>query len=343
MTVKRKAPAADRVRASVAATIPAAPDARYVLAVSGGRDSMVLLDAFASARSDIAAVATFNHGTGDAATRAAEHVELEAARRGLPCVSGHAAAAAAAAAVASPSEDTLRTERWAFLRAWAEEFNATVVTAHTEDDQVETVFMRIMRDSGARGLAGMFAPSGIGRPLLGVSRADVGAYAELHGVRWIEDPSNASTRYLRNRVRAELLPAILAVHPHFRTWLLHVARDAATWRSSVAAIVTALGVIESDPAPPADLRATEGGAASRTAVVPATALAGLGPEELAVVWPEIAGRAGVALDWRGVERLARESATLKPGGVVQLSGGSTVNRTVGSFVIRNSGPDSRLY
>ncbi len=318
MSGRRKAGSADAVRAAITAV----PAGRYLLAVSGGCDSMVLLDAFAAARADIAAVATFDHGTGDAAERAAEHVEIEASRRELPVVSGRGGGAA--------SEDALRAERWAFLRAWAAELGAQVVTAHTEDDQVETVFMRILRDSGARGLAAMYAPGNVVRPLLAVRRADVVAYAESTGLRWIDDPSNASTRYLRNRVRAELLPAVEAVHPHFPEWLLHVAREAAAWRRDVAAQVDALGVSVCEPP-------------DGSVVVPAAALAGIGPDGLAVVWPEIASRAGVTVDRRGSQRLVRESPNLKPGGVIPLSGAATVRRTVSTFVVRNSGVDSRLY
>ena len=65
------------------------PDQRYLVGVSGGRDSMVLLDAFASVRpGDIAAVASFDHGTGPAAVKAITHVERESERRGLPVITG---------------------------------------------------------------------------------------------------------------------------------------------------------------------------------------------------------------------------------------------------------------
>ena len=74
----------------IARAIRALPAARYLLAVSGGRDSMVLLDAFARYRGDMVAVATFDHGTGPAAENAALLVELEGARRSIPVVMGPA-------------------------------------------------------------------------------------------------------------------------------------------------------------------------------------------------------------------------------------------------------------
>jgi len=337
MTVRRKAVAAGRVRQAV----DAVPTGRYLLAVSGGRDSMVLMDAFARARSDIAAVATFNHGTGAAATRAARHVEFEASRRGLPVVSGVHVPGVIPKRGRAPSEESLRNGRWRFLRAWAEEFGASVVTAHTEDDQVETVFMRILRDSGARGLAGMYAPSDVVRPLLGVRRSEVAAYADAEGVRCVDDPSNTSMAYLRNRVRAELLPAIEGVHPHFHRLLLHFAREATDLRVAVASVVDTLGVSAAPP-PPKGGGGHAAAAADRTVVAPAGAFAGLG-DAAVILWPEIAGRAGVALDWRGIERVAREASALKPGGRIPLSGGATLERTATSFVIRNPGAGSRLY
>lgn len=338
MTVRRKAVATGRVRSAVEAV----PPGRYLLAVSGGRDSMALMDAFARARSDIAAVATFDHGTGAAATRAARHVEFEASRRGLPVVSGGHVADVTPKRGRAPSEESLRNERWRFLRTWAEELGASVVTAHTEDDQVETVFMRILRDSGARGLAGMYAPSDVVRPLLAVRRSEVAAYTEAERVRWVDDPSNVSMAYLRNRVRAELLPAIEGVHPQFGRLLLHFAREAADLRAELASVADTLGV-SATPPPARGGGGTVPVATERTAVVPAASFAGLDDAARTLLWPELAGRAGVALDWRGIERLAREAVTLRPGGTIPLSGGATLERTATSFVIRNPGPGLRLY
>src|SRR5450755_2479128 len=137
-------------RTPIADAIRALPAARYLLAVSGGRDSMVLLDAFARFRTDAVAAATFDHGTGAAATKAARLVEVEGSKRSIPVVSGSRANAAGS------DETVWRAARWEFLTGWAQELSATVVTAHTRDDQLETVVMRILRDprnTSARGLA----------------------------------------------------------------------------------------------------------------------------------------------------------------------------------------------
>ncbi|MDA1082023.1 MAG: tRNA lysidine(34) synthetase TilS [Gemmatimonadetes bacterium] len=339
MRVSKEAGNLKRVHAAVAAMLPG----RYLLAVSGGRDSMVLLDACAAVRTDIVGVATYDHGTGEAATRAAALVVAVSTRRGLRPLARHAhdsrngtvgvrtaekESAVARERGARGTEASWRAERWAFLHSAAADLGARVVTAHSRDDQVETVFMRIMRDAGARGLAAMYAPSMVARPLLGVSRNDIGAYANARTLKWIEDPSNARRAHLRNRVRLELLPAIARVRADFEADLLDLSAGAAEWRRRVAVLVDGLVGVGMSP---------------DTVVVPVTALEGLGPDELSVVLPEIAARAGITLDWRGVDRMARELMSLRPAASIPLSGGGTVNRTVSSFVFRNPTGDSRLY
>lgn len=165
----------------------------------------------------------------------------------------------------------------------------------------------------------MYAPSPIVRPLLGISRREIAAYAAVAKVKWVEDPSNTGLRFLRNRVRHELLPAIERVQPGFGDHLLALSRRAAEWRAELGAAVDALL-----------------GAAATTqvaGVVPAAAISGLSAAAAAVVWTELAGRVGVALDWRGVERLVAQAATLKPGSEIPLSGGIRVRRTVSSYLL----------
>src|SRR6185503_2041605 len=95
-----------------------------------------------------------------------------------------------------PNEAAWRDARLLFLNDVARATGATVATAHTRDDQIETVLMRVMRDAGARGLAGLFATGEAVRPLIDVTRADVAAYAREHRVTWKNDPTNASKRFL---------------------------------------------------------------------------------------------------------------------------------------------------
>ncbi len=334
--VARREPADGAVRAAVRA-MPRGP---WLLAVSGGRDSMALLDACA-ARDDVAAVATFDHGTGPAAARAARRVELEAMRRGVPAVTGRGSGAT--------DEATWRAERREFLAGWAAELGARVVTAHTRDDQAETVFMRILRDSGARGLAGMYARSPVARPFLDLPRVTVARYAEARGVAWIEDPSNARLTHLRNRVRLEMLPACERARPGFTDWLIDLSRRAGSVRDAVARVVDDLlgagatgMVVEAGTLAAGGPRVRHAAHGPATVVVPAVTLDAFPAVGLRVLWPEIAARAGVTLDRRAVERLAAETPGLTPGGAIPVSNGVTVSRTVSTFVVRNPAGGDQL-
>ncbi len=298
----------------VSAEVLRVPPARYLLAVSGGRDSMVLLDAFTRWRSDAVAVATFDHGTGPAARKAAMLVELECERREIAVVTGRRAEGLEA------GEAAWRAARWDFLEGWAREFNATVVTAHTRDDQLETVVMRVLRDprnTSARGLAAMYARSNVVRPLLDVGRADVAAYATASEIRFLEDPSNLDRAHLRNRVRLDLLPALERACPGFGESMIDISCAAAHWRESVEQVVDSLGLQLLPPL-----------------VVPSRALSAMHADALAVLWPAIAARAGLALDWRGTERLVAFTKEGKPGRRIPLSGGAEVSRTSSTFVVR---------
>lgn len=292
------------------------PTGRCLLAVSGGRDSMVLLHAFAATRpQDVAAVATFDHGTGAVARRAAELVERTAVARELPVVSGSVAAAVAR------TEAAWRDARWKFLRAWAAELNATVVTAHSRDDQVETVFLRLLRDAGVRGLAGMNVDgAAVARPLLGLQRETIAAYADSEGVPYVEDPSNASLVHQRNRARLELLPALRRVSPGFDEWCWDIGERAAAWRRALDALI--------------DRELAPGISPDRSVVLRAATVASLRASEWAVLWPALAARAGVVMDRRGVERAAAWAPRAKSGAEIPLSGGATIARTAATFVVR---------
>jgi tRNA(Ile)-lysidine synthase len=271
------------IERSIRALADEVAPAPLVLAVSGGLDSMVLLDATARvARRRVAVVATFDHGSGIHATRAASFVCREAASRGLAAVVGRAESLVA-------SEASWREARWEFLRAVAARAGGVVVTAHTEDDQVETVLMRAMRGAGARGLAGLYAAAeGIRRPFVRVSRASLERYAAVRGVRSVTDPTNVSRRFFRNRVRHDLLPGLTAVRPTFREELLETSCRAAVWRQQVDALAASI--------------ATE--VTGESISVAVESLEGYDAESLTVLWPAIAARVGLALDWRGTRRLA---------------------------------------
>jgi tRNA(Ile)-lysidine synthase len=317
---------------AIAKALQALPEYRYLLAVSGGRDSMALLHAFREARpNDRPTVGTFDHGSGAAATSAADLVVRECLRHGIPVVSGHMPLGTSGA---RRSESAWRAARWSFLRAAAAERRATIVTAHTLDDQAETVAMRILRGASARGLAAMAAPApGILRPLLAVRRAELAAYAAREAVPFVEDPSNVDAGFLRNRLRADLMHAAERAHPGFSAELTAIGARAAAWRRELADLSDALGVRH----------------VGDVLVIDVMPLASMSRDSLAILWPEVAGRVGVVMDRRGVARAAAWTPRARAGQRIPLSGGASLERTATTFVVHaapsgwNHRSDALLY
>ena len=288
---------------------------RIVLAVSGGLDSMVLLDAAARiCARRIVAVATFDHRTGMHATRAVALVRRESERHGLRVLVGRAPAKVA-------GEAAWRKARWSFLTSAAESTDAVVVTAHTRDDQLETVCMRTLRGAGARGLAGLYAESPIVRPFIALGRKTLERYAREHDVHFVEDPSNASPAYLRNRVRHDLLPAIAAVNPAFEREMLALANRAASLRRELDRVAAALSVVQ-----------------RRGVDIDVGSLDGMHSEDLTALVPALAGRAEIVLDRRGTTRLAEFILMSRSGARIQLSGGAEAVRSRDTVTIRRTAP-----
>jgi tRNA(Ile)-lysidine synthase len=209
------------------------------------------------------------------------------------------------------SEAAWRDARWNFLHRVARAHRARVTTAHTQDDQIETVFMRALRGSGARGLAALAAPSPVVRPWLGVSRAEIAAWSILEGVPFVEDPTNATSQFLRGRVRHDLLPAIEACHPGFGGELLAIADRAAGWRREVDTLL--------DSMEPVTVRAG-------TLRVPVAPLQATTEGGRAVLWQALFSRVGVALDARGTRELVRFTTAQRRGAMVTLAKGAVALR-----------------
>ena len=268
---------------------------------------MVLLSAAAAVRDPARLlVATYDHGTGAAATAACTLVRRVAAARGIECVVGKARGAI------RRSEEAWREARWAFLRDVARAHGAPIATAHTGDDQIETVLMRVMRDSGARGMAALLAPSDVLRPLLGFRRAALLEFARARGVEFVEDPTNESRTFLRNRIRHDILPALRRVNPRIDDELLQLGRRAAEWRRETDAAANSVSTVDPE---------------ARTADLSVAAVRGLDAGELAVLWPAVAARIGVTLDRRGIRRAGSFSSSSRVGSRIQVSGGWEVVRS----------------
>ena len=290
-----------------------------LLAVSGGLDSMTLLDVAARDRDirERCTVATFDHSTGPHARRAARLVRATARALGMHVVVGRARETVR-------SEAAWRAMRWQFLRSVAKRHGATIVTAHTRDDQLETVVMRLLRGTAARGLAALYAHDDVARPFLGTSRRTLERYARARRLTHCEDPTNTDLRFLRNRVRRELLPALRAASPSLDRNMLTLARRAAALRRETERVADRLTM---RPAHHGELRIT------------VNDLAGIDRDGLALLWPAVVAKLGVALDRRGVNRASDFALGAQVGKRMQCSGGITLERTRGAFLLRRDSTD----
>ncbi|MGN0981651.1 MAG: tRNA lysidine(34) synthetase TilS [Candidatus Limivicinus sp.] len=190
-------------------------EGRILCAVSGGADSMCLLYLLYSMGRDVVA-AHFEHGIrGGESLRDAAFVENWCRERGIPCVTGHGDAPAYAREKGMSLEEAARMLRYQFLEETAAEQDcAWIATAHNGDDNVETVLLHLTRGAGALGLSGIPARRGkIIRPLLGVSRREIEEYLEENAVPHVEDSSNQSDDYSRNRIRHRVTPVLREMNP----------------------------------------------------------------------------------------------------------------------------------
>jgi tRNA(Ile)-lysidine synthase len=193
------------------------PGDRVVAALSGGPDSVALVALLLRLRGEMpleVRLAHFNHRLREEAAGDESFVREMAARWVLPLETGSADVRAFAAAKKLNLEEAGRELRYGFLRRAAAAVGATkIATGHTMTDQAETVLMRLMRGAGIGGLAGIAPvvpgePCPVVRPLLGVPGPDLRTWLEAEGLPFREDASNRDLRFLRNRIRAELLPEL---------------------------------------------------------------------------------------------------------------------------------------
>lgn len=166
---------------------------KYVVAVSGGVDSVVLLDMMSKVANEPLIVAHFDHGIRSDSAEDAQFVAELAEKYGHTFVTRREELGEKA------SEALARERRYAFLQSVAEEYRAPIVTAHHLDDLVETVALNAQRGTGWRGVA-VFG-SEITRPLIDTPKEALRRYAAANGLVWREDSTNTSDAYARNRIR----------------------------------------------------------------------------------------------------------------------------------------------
>jgi tRNA(Ile)-lysidine synthase len=193
-----------KIQAALASRL--APGEPLLAGVSGGPDSVALLDALVELGYR-PHVCHLNHRwRGPESDADAEFVRELAGHYGVPVT--------IEARECRRDEDAARQVRLAFFESVAARTGiGTLALAHTADDQVETFLLRLIRGAGLQGLAGMLPEKQLGslrvvRPLLTVTRAEVIEYLQARRLSWREDPSNADRRFLRNRIRHELLPLL---------------------------------------------------------------------------------------------------------------------------------------
>lgn len=201
---------------------------KYVVAVSGGVDSVVLLNMLAAQadQEDLSlVVAHFDHGIRPDSAEDSKFVERLARSFGLQFVSGAGELGEGA------SEAKAREARYAFLRSVQQAVKAdAIVTAHHQDDVLETIIINLLRGTKSRGLSSLRSTDQLRRPLLGVSKAEIRAYAKSHNLQWHEDSTNEDETYLRNYIRKYMMPRLSEAD---RQQLLEHSEKAAALNDSI--------------------------------------------------------------------------------------------------------------
>lgn len=231
---------------------------RVGIAVSGGLDSVALLRLALELRDEIGIVLSvvhFNHKLRGADADADEEFVADLAREyGLECYCDGGDVAAHATNKHLSLETAARELRYSYFRRLLRETSlGRIATAHTIDDQAETVLLRVVRGAGTRGLAGIYPKLSVPcsarghdcaiiRPLLCVTRAELQSYLQNAGQRWREDASNLDLRHARNRVRQRILPQLeQELNPAVRERLAEAAEIARAeeefWEREVAQVL----------------------------------------------------------------------------------------------------------
>ena len=194
-----------------------APGDTVTVALSGGADSTALLTVLLALRGTLQLrlrAAHFHHGLrGAEADRDAAFAEALCRRCGVPFALGRGDAASYARASGESPEEAARTLRYRFLTEQAQ--GGRLATAHNADDNLETVLLHLLRGSGTRGLAGIPPKRGeIVRPLLCCTRAEILDYLAQKGERFVEDSTNQTDSFPRNRLRHGVVPLLRELEPN---------------------------------------------------------------------------------------------------------------------------------
>ena len=295
-------------------------DAPIVVATSGGLDSVALLHLFRFAlpQSHQLHAAHFDHCSRDDSAADAQWVCGLCRAWGVPLTLGRAEEALG-------SEESARNARHAFLESVRSRVGAGVVAmAHHADDQAETVFFRMVRGSGKRGLSGMteYREPGVWRPLLPFWRDEISDYVQKVCLGWREDPTNREQRFARNIIRNNVLPEIESkVAPAARRALVRLAdlarEDEEAWLSVLNEMLDSLEVEEDKEAISLDFkRITPFHRAVRGRII-----------------RELARRLGHQLDAAGTRLASDFVGSAQSGRQIDLTGGLCLRRDLDRLVL----------
>lgn len=171
-----------------------------MVAVSGGVDSMALLHMLVQKPKLQLVVANFDHGIRPDSKEDRKLVQRVAKQYGLPYVLGLGRLGPKA------SEEKARIARYEFLRkVMAEQGALAIITAHHQDDMLETAILNLLRGTGRRGLTSLKSTKDLKRPLLNMTKKEIWDYATDHNLEWREDSTNEDDQYLRNYIRHNIL------------------------------------------------------------------------------------------------------------------------------------------
>lgn len=200
-----------------------------ILAVSGGSDSMGMLALFAELPREFPlTVAHVHHGLRKESDREEAMVRDFCKVHDLPCAVFHTQVKRELKK-GETVESAARRIRYEFFRTLAKERRAThIATAHTKDDQCETVLLHLLHGAGPKGLCGILPKRREGeftliRPLIDCTKEQVLEYCRIHGVPYLEDASNEDLSYTRNRIRHEILPRLEQINPKVREAICRTA------------------------------------------------------------------------------------------------------------------------
>ena len=312
------------------------PGQRVAVACSGGADSVALLRILLDLRDELGvvlSVAHFHHQIRGAEADADERFVEELAGRlqlEFHCGSGNVPAHAAAEKISLETAARDLRHQW-FAGLITQSKADKIATAHTLDDQAETVLMRILRGTGARGLTGI-APAQkakhLVRPLLATSRMEIEVCLKALGQPWRQDASNLDTRHTRNRVRHTLLPLLeREFNPAIRQALAGLADLAQAedeyWSNELSQLLPRL-VHEGKPSRSGR---SSSGVSKDVLGLDISALVRLPLALRRQAIYETAKRLGVSLEFKHIQQLTALAERDKPGKKVALPGGFMANRT----------------